>query len=90
MKYIDWDLEKNEKLLRERGISFDVIVMHIAKRGVLDRVRHPNKNKYPDQWMYVVEVDEYIYIVPFVEDDKKIFLKTIIPSRKFTKKYLNK
>lgn len=90
MKYIDWDPEKNEELLRERGISFDMIVARIEDAGILDRIRHPNNGKYPNQWMYVVEVGGYAYVVPFVEDDEKIFFKTIIPSRKFTKQYLKK
>jgi hypothetical protein len=54
----------------------------------LDIIEHPNKAKYPDQKIFIVEVDEYVYLVPFIEDDKLIFLKTIIPSRKMTKKYL--
>ena len=88
MKYIEWDLGKNERLLKERGISFDMIVEHIQKGHVLDRVKHPNKGKYPNQWMYIIEINKYAYAVPFVERGENIFLKTIIPSRKFTKKYL--
>ena len=90
MKYIEWDPEKNERLLRERGISFDIIVAHIEKGRVLDRVKHPNKDKYPNQWMYIIEINKYAYAVPFVERGENIFLKTIIPSRKFTRKYLKK
>ena len=88
MKYIEWDPEKNERLLRGRGISFEVCAIKIER--VLDRVKHPNKDKYPNQWMYIVEVDGYAYAVPFVEHNGNIFLKTIIPSRKFTRKYLKK
>lgn len=90
MQYIEWDPKKNEKLLKERGISFDMVVEHIEKGCVLDRVRHPNKDKYPNQWMYIVEINAYAYAVPFVEQGENIFLKTIIPSRKFTRKYLKK
>lgn len=90
MKYIEWDPEKNEKLLRDRGVSFDMIVEYMGKGCVLDWVKHPNKSKYPNQWMYIIGINEYAYAVPSVEESENIFLKTIIPSRKFTKKYLKK
>lgn len=89
MKYFDWDKNKNKILIKERTISFEMIVAYIQEKGVLDKVKHPNKKKYPHQYMYIIEIDKYVYIVPFVEDEEKIFLKTIIPSRKFTQKYLN-
>lgn len=57
---------------------------------LLDTIAHPNKIKYPNQKMFVVNIDNYVYLIPFVEDDEKVFLKTIIPSRKMTKKYLVK
>jgi uncharacterized DUF497 family protein len=90
MKYFDWSEEKNQKLVKERGISFEIIVACIKEGCVLARAKHPNKSKYPNQYMYIIEIDDYVYAVPFVEDDEKIFLKTIIPSRKLTKKYFNK
>ena len=83
-----WDLEKNEWLMQERNISFERVVFLIEKNGLLDIIRHPNIEKYPDQRMFIVEIDEYAYLVPFVESEEHIFLKTIIPSRKATKKYL--
>lgn len=55
---------------------------------MLDDIEHPNKAKYPNQRVFVVEVDEYAYLVPYVESDNEIFLKTVIPSRKATKQYL--
>ncbi len=82
MKYFDWSEEKNQKLIKEREISFEIIVACIME--------HPNTSKYPNQFIYIIEFDDYIYAVPFVEDDEKIFLKTIIPNRKLTKKYFNK
>lgn len=88
MKYFAWDLAKNEKLKREREISFEDVANAIVSGKVLDIVENPNKNKYPDQKYYVVDIDNYSYIIPFVEDDEKQFLKTIFPSRKMTKKYL--
>lgn len=88
MKYFSWNLEKNELLQAERDISFEDIVLYIEKGFLLDVLEHPNPEKYPGQKIFVVQVEEYVYLVPFVEDEKEIFLKTIIPSRKATKRYL--
>ena len=88
MKYFDWNEEKNEKLKKERNISFEEIVFAIAKNKLVDTILNPNKKKYQNQAIFVVEVDDYIHLVPFIEDDEKYFLKTIYPSRKATKKYL--
>jgi uncharacterized DUF497 family protein len=88
MKYFSWNEEKNELLLAERDISFEDIVLYIEKGFLLDVLEHPNPEKYPGQNIFVVQVEEYVYLVPFVEDEKEIFLKTIIPSRKATRKYL--
>ena len=88
MKYFSWNEEKNELLLAERDISFEDIVLYIAKGFLLDVLEHPNPEKYPRQKIFVVQVEEYVYLVPFVEDEKEIFLKTIIPSRKATKRYV--
>ena len=90
MKYFDWSEEKNVKLKRERNISFEVIVSQIELGFLNDIVENPNQKKYKDQNLMVVEYEKYVYLVPFVEDDEKVFLKTIIPSRKATKKYLGK
>ena len=88
MDYYKWDLPKNEKLKVQRGISFEQIVMHIELGDVLDLVFHPNQEKYPGQQIIVVEINEYAYLVPFVESSEGKFLKTIIPSRKATRDYL--
>ncbi|MBN1586269.1 MAG: BrnT family toxin [Candidatus Omnitrophica bacterium] len=88
MKLFDWDLEKNQQLIRERGISFEEIVFHITQGGLLDIIEHPNKKKYPSQRIFVVNVENYVVLVPFVESGKGVFLKTIIPSRKMTRQYL--
>ena len=88
MDYYKWDFQKNEKLKVERGISFEQIVMHIERGDVLDLVAHPNQKKYPEQQIIVVEINEYAYLVPFVESLEGKFLKTIIPSRKATRDYL--
>ena len=88
MRVFDWNDEKNEKIKRERSVSFERVLLHIAQGNVLDILEHPNQTKYAGQRILVVEIDGYAYIVPFVDDGEKIFLKTIIPSRKLTKKYL--
>jgi uncharacterized DUF497 family protein len=88
VKYFDWDKEKNRKLKQERGISFEEVVLAINKEQLLDIIEYPNKEKYPNQKIYIVNINNYAYIVPFVEDNEKQFLKTIVPSRKMTKKFL--
>jgi len=88
VKYFDWNSEKNKELIKDRGISFEEVVFSIMHDGLLDVIEHPNKLKYPNQSMFIVNIDEYVFLVPFVEDDEVIFLKTIVPSRKMTKKYL--
>ena len=87
--YYKWENEKNERLKKERDICFEQIVMHIEKGDLLDVIEHNNQSKYPGQKMLIVDVNEYVYLVPFVEEQQSIyFLKTIMPSRKATKKYL--
>jgi uncharacterized DUF497 family protein len=88
MKKIQWNTDKNEKLKQERGISFERIIDCIENGQVLDDIDHPNQEKYGHQNMFVINVDDYVYLVPYVENEQEIFLKTIIPSRKATKKYL--
>lgn len=88
MKYFSWNEEKNELLKEERQISFEDVVFYIEQGFLLDVLEHPNQEKYKGQKIFVVEIDEYAYLIPFVEDENEIFLKTIIPSRKATKKYL--
>ena len=88
MKYFAWDDEKNAKLKAERGIGFEDVVFHIERGGLLDTVDHPNPSRYAGQRMFIVRREDYVYLVPFVEDEHTMFLKTIIPSRKATKQYL--
>ncbi|MBK9326414.1 MAG: BrnT family toxin [Hydrogenophilales bacterium] len=89
MKPMRWSPEKNETLRAERGISFESIVVAVESGGLLDILAHPNRTKYPKQRVLVVACDSYAYLVPFVEEDDYFFLKTIIPSRKATRDYLN-
>lgn len=90
VKYFDWNIVKNELIKTERDISFEEVCIAIESGELLDIIIHPNKDKYPNQKIFVVNINNYVYLVPFVEDEKKIFLKTIIPSRKATRKYLIK
>jgi hypothetical protein len=89
MKPFRWSPEKNEQLQLDRGISFENMVVAIESGGLLDILVHPNLAKYPKQKMLVVASDGYAYLVPFVEEDDHFFLKTVIPSRKATRDYLN-
>jgi len=90
VKRFNWSSEKNEQLRLERGISFEEILFHIENGDVLDILEHPNQSKYAGQSIFVVLVDDYVHLVPFVEDETEVFLKTIIPSRKATKQHLSK
>ncbi|MBN2824287.1 MAG: toxin [Campylobacterales bacterium] len=84
----DWNKEKNLLLKETRNISFEQIVMHIEQGDLLDIIEHPNSQKYANQQILVVNINNYIYIVPFAQEQNVRFLKTIIPNRAFTKKYL--
>ena len=88
MKPINWNSTKNQQLIVERGISFEDIVFYMQQGQLLDDIQHPNSDKYPEQRIFVINVDNYVHLVPYVEDRKEIFLKTVIPSRKATKQYL--
>jgi len=88
MKIFVWDNEKNEKLKKERDVSFEDVLVAIQNGRLLDQLTHPNKKKYPGQTIFVIQILNYAYLVPCIEDDQKIVLKTIIPSRKATKQYL--
>lgn len=88
MKFFAWNADKNEQLKAERGVSFEEVVFNIENGDVLDLIDHPNSKKYPHQKVYIMEIDAYVYVVPFVISGDEIFLKTIIPSSKMTRKYL--
>ena len=91
-KTIRYSLEKNEILKEQRGVSFEDVILSIEDGNLLDDLEHPNKEKYPNQNMFIIliKIKDYVHIVPYVEDDNSIFLKTIIPSRKMNKKYNKK
>lgn len=88
MKPFRWSHEKNEILKRERGISFEEIVLAIESGGLLDELKNPNELKYPNQLIFVIALDGYAYLVPYVEESEYYFLKTVIPNRKATRDYL--
>lgn len=89
-KKIEWNKEKNKKLVETRKVSFEQISEIITTKGALYIINHPDKQKYPKQKLMFININNYIYYLPFVEDEEKIFLKTIIPSRKATKELLIK
>lgn len=90
MKLFDFNSEKSNRLKEERGISFEEVIFYIDKGDLLDIVPHPQQDKYPGQRMFIIAIEGYAYLVPFIETEDVIFLKTIIPSRKATKKYLRR
>jgi uncharacterized DUF497 family protein len=82
-----WNIEKNRLLKSERDVCFEDVVTLIYDDKVLDIIKHPNSEKYPNQKLYIVRLNNYVHIVPFVKENDEIFLKTIVPSRKMNKKY---
>lgn len=85
MKPFDWNVEKNNWLRLVRRVTFEDVIFHLQAGDLLDVIQH---DKYAHQRVLVVNIEEYVYLVPFVESDEAIFLKTVIPSRKMTKRYL--
>jgi len=88
VKIFDWDEKKNQELKAERDICFEDILIAIVEDRLLDIVKHPNPKRYGNQKIFILDVNNYAYLVPFVEIEDEISLKTIIPCRKATKKYL--
>ena len=90
MKYYEWNEKKNEWLKQERGISFEEAIIAINEKRILAILHNPNTHKYPGQMVFVINIFDYAYLVPFVEDGDYVFLKTVYPSRKHTKIYIEK
>jgi uncharacterized DUF497 family protein len=88
MKKFRWNQEKNKQLKEERGVSFEDVVFYIQNGNLLATIKHPNPSKYQNQKVFIVNINNYAYSVPFVETEEEVFLKTIFPSRKYSKKYL--
>ena len=87
-KPIRWSPDKNIELMLQRGVSFEEILSSIEQGGLLTVLAHPNQRKYPNQKIWVVKLRDYAHLVPLVDSEDEIFLKTIMPSRKATKLYL--
>lgn len=89
---IEYNQEKNQLLRQTRGVGFEEVIEALFKNKILDDIEHKNPKRYPNQRLLILQINNYIYAVPYVRDDKKgvKFLKTIYPSRVFTKKYLKK
>jgi len=88
MKPFDWNSKKNQQLIEERGVSFEDVIFFLQGDSLLDDLEHSNKGKYPDQRVFVINIDGYAHLVPYVETEEAIFLKTVIPNRNATKQYL--
>ena len=89
MQYFDWNTDKNERLKAERNVSFEDVIAAFEEKRLLDIIDHPNSLKYPEQKLAIVELHNYAYIVPLVGKEQTLYLITIYPSRKASKKYLN-
>jgi hypothetical protein len=88
VKYFSWSKKKNDLLRSEREISFEDVVFHIETGFLLDVLEPPDQENDAGQRVFVIQIDDYAYLVPFLENDREIFPKTIIPSRKATRHYL--
>ena len=90
MKIFSWNEDKNKWIKHERGVSFEQVVFCIENGKLIDIIKHPNQKKYKGQRFYVVDIDNYVFIVPYVESENEIYLKTVFPSKKYTKIYLHR
>lgn len=88
MSAFNWSDDKNEMLARTRHACFEDVVICIQNGHVLDVIRHPNRDRYPGQNIIVLNVDGYVWLVPYVKQKGVRFLKTIMPSRKATREYM--
>jgi uncharacterized DUF497 family protein len=88
MNVFRWDNEKNEMLRKNRGVCFEQVVILMERGDVLDTIEHLKQDRYPGQKIAIVQIDDYAYLVPYVEKSEELFLKTIIPSRKATNKFV--
>lgn len=84
-----WDPQKNALLMRERGLSFEQVVLAVESGDLLQVIAHPNPARYPNQKIMVVAMDGYAFLVPFAQEGDGYFLKTIIPSRKATRDFMS-
>ena len=89
MKPIRWNTDKSLSLKSERGVSFEEVLSAISQGGLLRVMDHTNRAKYGHQTMHIVRIRDYAYLVPYVENEQEIFLKSIMPSRKATRDFLS-
>ena len=71
----------------ERGVCFEDVITQLESGNILDIIKHPNEEKYLNQKIYILLLQGYVHMVPYVKIEKEIFLKTIVPSRKMNKLY---
>lgn len=88
MKVFQWNNDKNELLKKNRGVSFEQVVVLMEREDVIETIEHPNQDRYPGQKIATVIIEDYAYLVPYVQKSDEIFLKTIIPSRKAKIKFM--
>jgi uncharacterized DUF497 family protein len=86
MNIFRWDSEKTDLLKKNRGVCFEQIVLLMERGDVLETIEHPNQDKYPGQKIAIIGIEDYVYLVPYIDNGDELFLKTIIPSRKATNK----
>lgn len=84
----DWGPTKNAELRARHGFGFERVLVALADGMLLDERTHPNKERYGHQRQLVVLIDDYAWVVPFVSDGERVFLKTLFPSRQATREYL--
>ena len=89
MKAFRWDPQKNEWLKAHRKVDFELVVLKIAGGDILAIIDRGNKARYPNQRIFVIDIGGYAHVVPFVESESEIFLKTIIPSRKAKRQFMD-
>ena len=90
LKYFSWNPEKNENLVVERGVSVEEVAFHIERGDLLDVLERPNQERYPGPRIFIANIRAYEHPVPFIENEREMFLKTIIPNRKATDRYLRR
>jgi uncharacterized DUF497 family protein len=90
VKRFVWDEDRNRVLKEKRGVSFEMVLQAMVDDRLLDVLEHPNREKYGGQRLYVVEIDRYAWIVPFEDDGEERVLKTIFPSRRYTRLYISR
>jgi hypothetical protein len=87
-KPIFWDHAKSKQLRHQYGIGFEEVIIALEQEKLLDDRKHPNTQQYGHQRQLVLQIDDYVYVVPYINDTNHYFLKTLFPSRRATQEYL--